>query len=74
MKQTVIDTGGGKLQVYIYNTVVIGTGAAGLNAADRLHQYGVKDLAIITEGIHTGTSRNTGSVKLTYYMLTLAGG
>ncbi len=74
MKQTVIDTGGGKLQVYIYNTVVIGTGAAGLNAADRLHQYGVKDLAIITEGIHTGTSRNTGSDKQTYYKLTLAGG
>lgn len=74
MKQTVIDTIRGKLRIYTYNTVVIGTGAAGLNAADRLYQYGVKDIAIVTEGLCSGTSRNTGSDKQTYYKLTLAGG
>jgi len=56
-----------------YHTVVIGGGCAGFNAADWLHNLGVKDIAIITEGIHTGTSRNAGSDKQTYYKLTLAG-
>lgn len=61
------------LEMYAFNTVVVGTGAAGLNAADRLYTLGGKDLAIITEGINMGTSRNTGSDKQTYYKLTLAG-
>lgn len=56
------------------NTLIVGTGAAGLNAADRLWSFGQKDLAVVTEGVHTGTSRNTGSDKQTYYKLTLAGG
>ncbi len=55
------------------STVVIGSGAAGLNAASRLFQYGVKDIAILTEGLKCGTSRNTGSDKQTYYKLSLAG-
>jgi len=61
------------LEVYNLNTVVVGSGAAGFNAADRLHNYGQKDIAIVTEGINQGTSRNTGSDKQTYYKLTLAG-
>ena len=55
------------------NTVILGSGAAGLNAASRLFQYGVKDIAILTEGLKCGTSRNTGSDKQTYYKLSLAG-
>ena len=39
----------------------------------RLHQYGVRDLAILTENVKAGTSRNTGSDKQTYYKLSLAG-
>jgi succinate dehydrogenase/fumarate reductase flavoprotein subunit len=62
------------LRVITRNTIVVGTGAAGFNAADRLYQYGQKDIAIVTEGINVGTSRNTGSDKQTYYKLTLAGG
>lgn len=62
-----------KNPVIVKNTVVVGTGAAGFNAADRLYQYGQTDLAIITEGTKIGTSRNTGSDKQTYYKLTLAG-
>ena len=61
------------IRVYSLNTVVVGTGAAGFNAADRLVSYGQKDVAIVTEGINAGTSRNTGSDKQTYYKLTLSG-
>lgn len=56
------------------HTIVVGSGAAGLNTADRLWQYGVRDLALVTEGMNCGTSRNTGSDKQTYYKLSLAGG
>ncbi len=66
--------GGTSIKTYRLNTVVVGTGAAGYNAAARLHQYGQADIAIVTEGVNTGTSRNTGSDKQTYYKLTLSGG
>ena len=56
-----------------FEAVVIGTGCAGYNAADWLYDLGVKDVAIITEGVRCGTSRNTGSDKQTYYKLSLAG-
>jgi len=59
--------------VYSMNTIVLGTGAAGYNAADSLYDLGQKDISIITEGINMGTSRNTGSDKQTYYKLTLSG-
>lgn len=62
-----------KFTVYSLNTVIVGSGAAGLNAADRLYHYGQKDIAIVTEGFNMGTSRNTGSDKQTYYKLTLCG-
>lgn len=55
------------------NTVVVGSGAAALNAADRLVAFGQDDVVIVTEGINMGTSRNTGSDKQTYYKLTLSG-
>ena len=55
------------------NTIVLGSGAAGFNAASRLKSLGVEDLAIITEGVKCGTSRNTGSDKQTFYKLSLAG-
>lgn len=55
-----------------FDCVVIGTGAAGYNAACRLKQFG-KNVAIITEGVNCGTSRNTGSDKQTYYKLGLGG-
>lgn len=62
-----------EINVWSLNTVVVGTGAAGLNAADHLYNLGQEDVAIVTEGINMGTSRNTGSDKQTYYKLTLAG-
>ena len=57
-----------------YHTLIIGTGCAGFNAADKLHDLGVRDIAIVTEGRYMGTSRNTGSDKQTYYKLSLCGG
>ena len=63
-----------QIQIIRKNTIIIGSGAAGLNAADRLYCYGQRDIAIITEGLSKGTSLNTGSDKQTYYKLTLSGG
>jgi len=73
MKKSSIQIGNYEIPVYTQNTVIVGTGAAGYNAADRLHQYGQTDIAMVTEGILAGTSRNTGSDKQTYYKLTLSG-
>ena len=56
-----------------FEAVVIGSGCAGYNAADRLFDLGVKNIAVVTEGRNVGTSRNTGSDKQTYYKLSLAG-
>lgn len=60
---------GKEAEVIELNTAVVGTGAAGFNAAIRLKQFGVENIAIITEGVDMGTSRNTGSDKQTYYKL-----
>lgn len=60
------------MKKYTYDCVVIGTGAAGYNAACRLKQFG-KQVAMVTEGVNCGTSRNTGSDKQTYYKLSLCG-
>ena len=57
---------------YTFECIVIGTGAAGYNAACRLKQWD-KNVAIVTEGVNCGTSRNTGSDKQTYYKLGLGG-
>ena len=60
------------MKIYEYEAIVIGTGAAGYNAACRLKQFG-KNVAIVTEATGCGTSRNTGSDKQTYYKLGLGG-
>jgi succinate dehydrogenase/fumarate reductase flavoprotein subunit len=54
-------------------TVVVGSGCAGLNAADTLAALGEESLLLVTEDMNAGTSRNTGSDKQTYYKLSLAG-
>ena len=62
-----------KLTEQTITHIIIGSGAAGFQAALRLYQNGERDLAIITENIKSGTSRNTGSDKQTYYKLTFSG-
>lgn len=64
---------GRQLRVRRYDALVVGSGAAGFNAANQLRKLGVERLALITEGRSFGTSRNTGSDKQTYYKLSLAG-
>ncbi len=65
--------GGEKIRIIRHETIIIGTGCAGYNAADSLYNFGHKDIAIVTEGINMGTSRNTGSDKQTYYKLSICG-
>lgn len=73
MEMQHIRAAGCLIPVIACNTVIVGTGAAGFNAADRLYGYGQTDMAIVTDGIRNGTSRNAGSDKQTYYKLTLSG-
>ena len=61
------------MKIYDFDAVVIGTGCAGYNCADWLYDLGYKNIAIVTEGKNSGTSRNTGSDKQTYYKMSLAG-
>lgn len=61
------------MKIYRAGALVLGTGCAGYNAADWLRSYGVPDVRIVTEGRTSGTSRNAGSDKQTYYKLSLAG-
>ena len=61
------------LPLTFVHTLVIGSGAAGLNAAVQLRAGGVDDVLIVTEGLQMGTSINTGSDKQTYYKLSLCG-
>ena len=59
--------------LFQHHTLVIGSGAAGLNAAVQLRAGGVEDVTIVTEGLQMGTSINTGSDKQTYYKLSMYG-
>lgn len=61
------------MKILSCNTVVVGAGAAGLNAADELKRMGV-DVLLAADSLTGGTSRNAGSDKQTYYKLSMAGG
>ncbi len=73
MKQGTICVAGREYPLYSVQTIVVGSGAAGLNSAVSLFKEGQQDIAIITEGKWMGTSHNTGSDKQTYYKLTTCG-
>lgn len=73
MRESSVVTGGMNLPLCSLNTLIIGSGAAGLNAAVCLHRYGQKDIAIATDFWGGGTSNNAGSDKQTYYKLALSG-
>jgi succinate dehydrogenase/fumarate reductase flavoprotein subunit len=55
------------------DVLIVGSGAAGYNAAVHLYDRGVTNIAILSEGRLEGTSRNTGSDKQTYYKVACAG-
>lgn len=73
MNEEFVQLAGQTVQVVTVQTAVVGSGAAGLNAASRLFSFGRRDVVLVTEGMGCSTSRNTGSDKQTYYKLTLAG-
>ncbi|UCC41779.1 MAG: FAD-binding protein [Candidatus Aminicenantes bacterium] len=74
MKESVIEIDGGtSLPLFSLNTLIIGSGAAALNAASNLHKMGKEDIAVVTDEWGGGTSNNAGSDKQTYYKLSLSG-
>ena len=73
MKKSTIQVDGRKIPLYSVNTLIIGSGAAALNAAVSLYKFGQKDMAIATDLWGGGTSNNAGSDKQTYYKLSLSG-
>ena len=74
MENEIFRAGNYTAKVVRCSTAIVGSGAAGFNAADRLWQLGQHDIVLVTENRVGGTSRNTGSDKQTYYKLTLSGG
>lgn len=73
MGNEIVKIHGFELRYYELNTLVIGSGAASLNAAVRLNSSGVNDIAIATASWGGGTSNNAGSDKQTYYKVSLSG-
>ncbi len=59
-------------QVIHASTLIVGSGAAGWNAAETLAAAGQEDVVLVSASINAGTSRNSGSDKQTYYKLSLA--
>ena len=74
MENRKVTISGYLIDCYSVNTLIIGSGAASLNAAVTLHSLGIEDLAIATVAFGGGTSNNAGSDKQTYYKLSLSGG
>ena len=74
MENEIFRAGNCTAKVVRCNTAIVGSGAAGLNAAARLWQLGQRDIVLVTANRVGGTRRNTGSDKQTYYKLTLSGG
>lgn len=60
------------MRIEACNTLVIGAGAAGLNAADELKKAGA-DVLLAADDLGGGASQNSGSDKQTYYKLSLSG-
>jgi len=65
------------IRFHSYNTVIVGSGAAGMNCAVHLYEFmsqkGISDAAerivVVTGGLRLGASRMSGSDKQTYYKL-----
>lgn len=57
----------------IYKALIVGSGAAAYSAADWLYKDGIAEIAMLSENRISGTSRNTGSDKQTYYKISMDG-
>jgi len=77
MEATTVDLRGMSVPVLGTNTIIVGAGAAGMNAAVHLVEFwaekGISDpagrLAVVTRGVGMGASRMSGSDKQTYYKM-----
>jgi len=66
-----------RVAIHRYNTIIVGSGAAGMNCAVHLYEFmeqkGVENpqegIAVVTAGIGLGASRMSGSDKQTYYKM-----
>ena len=72
-ERAIVTESGVRSECFKVDCLVIGSGAAGLNAAVQLRTHGIEDVLIVTEGLDKGTSINTGSDKQTYYKLGMIG-
>lgn len=73
MKKEYVIIKGLEFPLYSLNTLIVGSGAASLNAADHLYSFGVHDILIITEKFGNGASNLSGSDKQTYYKMSVSG-
>ncbi len=73
MESEILKINGYNIRTYSTTTLIIGSGAASLNAAVQLHKMGQEDILIATSLLGGGTSNNAGSDKQTYYKLSLSG-
>jgi len=63
--------------IHSYNTIIVGSGAAGMNCAVHLYEFMEQKkvenpqerIAVVTAGIGLGASRMSGSDKQTYYKM-----
>ena len=59
------------IPVYTFDTIIVGSGAAGLGAANSLLSMGHGNIAVITESMKSGTSKNSGANNQTYYKISM---
>ncbi len=64
---------GAMTKIYSLNTVVVGAGIAGLNAAINLYDHGQTDIAILLDTENGSTSRFARSDQQSYYKLASCG-
>jgi len=69
----IVEAAGMTLPSVSFQAIIIGSGAAGLNCAETLHQLGIEDIAVVTAKLGAGTSANSGSDKQTYYKMGVFG-
>lgn len=60
MQRGQIEFSGKLLTLYSVDTLIVGSGCAGLNAADSLFDFGHQDIALVTEGIKHGNFTKHG--------------
>jgi len=73
VQKRIVNIRGIDIPCYSLNTLVVGSGIAGLNSALCLYEHGIKDVAVVTDHWGGGTSNNAGSDKQTYYKMSLSG-